>query len=77
MIKQTSPSFTQDYVWYKNFSIKKHHKDIFKSYNENKINLVDFETRFKNEHRDVCKKILDVCSIINRMNFGKKIKKET
>ena len=45
-------------MWYKNFDKKKYNSNILKSYERVKINFLDFETRFENSNKIVCKEIL-------------------
>ena len=47
LIENISPSFHKNYKWYKTLDFKTINRDYLKSYNNDKINFLDFETRFK------------------------------
>ena len=49
MIKSTSPAFEKKFTWDKNKNFDTHNLEIFEEYNKQKINLLDFETKFKKE----------------------------
>ena len=47
LIKSNSPRFEKSFTWYKNKKLSLHNLEIFEEYKKNKINLLDFETKFQ------------------------------
>ena len=72
LIKSFAPQFQTNNYWYKQMSKNKVNKDIFYSHQENKINLLNFETTFNEKtNLDVLIKLFN--NNISKLSFDKKI----
>jgi len=74
-IRSISPSFSTNYIWYKNMSQKNHNKNIKQSYLNQRINFIDFETQFeKNKYNNQIIYYINQFSFqISKVNFEKKL----
>ena len=72
LIKSFAPQFQTNNYWYKQMSKNKINKDIFYSHQENKINLLNFETTF-NEKTNLDTLIKLFNNNISKLSFDKKI----
>ena len=72
LIKSFAPQFQTNNYWYKQMSKNKVNKDIFYSHQENKINLLNFETTF-NEKTNLDSLIKLFNNNISKLSFDKKI----
>ncbi len=75
LIQNISPSFHKKYTWYKILDFKTINRDYLKSYNEDKINFLDFETKFKT-NLNIDSNLKKIYSEINKLDPQKKIIKK-
>ena len=73
IVKKISPSFYFDYGWYKRMTIKDYNKNIIKQYKENKINFLDFETRFNKNLKEINNNLKQFNEILNLFSYDKKL----
>jgi len=78
LIKSTSPAFEKKFTWYKNKNFDTHNLEIFEEYNKQKINLLDFETKFKKEFntKKLEQHITKLYKLISKIELEDKIKVE-
>tara|TARA_B110001452_G_scaffold259755_1_gene256494 strand:- start:274 stop:1071 length:798 start_codon:yes stop_codon:yes gene_type:complete len=78
LIKSTSPTFEKKFTWYKNKNFDTHNLEIFEEYNKQKINLLDFETKFKKEFntKKLKQHITKLYKLISKIELEDKIKVE-
>ena len=78
LIKSTSPAFEKKFTWYKNKNFDTHNLEIFEEYNKQKINLLDFETKFKKEFntKKLKQHITKLYKLISKIELEDKIKVE-
>ena len=78
LIKSTSPTFEKKITWYKNKNFDTHNLEIFEEYNKQKINLLDFETKFKKEFntKKLEQHITKLYKLISKIELEDKIKVE-
>jgi len=78
LIKSTSPIFEKKFTWYKNKNFDTHNLEIFEEYNKQKINLLDFETKFKKEFntKKLEQHITKLYKLISKIELEDKIKVE-
>ena len=76
LIKSTSPTFEKKFTWYKNKNLDTHNLEIFEEYNKQKINLLDFETKFKKEFntKKLEQHITKLYKLISKIELEDKIK---
>lgn len=75
IIQNTYPKFLRNYEWYKNQDLKKINKKYFDSYNDEKINFLDFETEFK-KNILIEKHIKIISNLIYAIKIDRKISKK-
>ena len=75
-IKSSSPTFEKKFIWYKNKNFNTHNLEIFEEYNEQKINLLDFETEFQSRFntKKLEQHIIKLYKLISKIELEKKIK---
>ena len=76
LIKSFVPQFQTNNYWYKQMNRNKINKDIFYSHQENKINLLNFETTF-NEKTNLDTLIKLFNNNISKLSFDNKINLKT
>ena len=78
LIKSTSPTFEKKFTWYKNKNFDTHNLEIFEEYNKQKINLLDFETKFKKEFntKKLEQHITKLYKLISKIELEDRIKVE-
>ena len=78
LIKSTSPTFEKKFTWYKNKNFDTHNLEIFEEYNKQKINLLDFETKFKKEFntKKLKQHITKLYKLISKIELEDRIKVE-
>ena len=75
LIKSNSPIFEKKFTWYKSKKLSLHNLEIFEEYKKNKINLLDFETKFQTTFntKKLEKNIIRLYSLISQIEANKKI----
>jgi hypothetical protein len=75
LIKSNSPIFQKKFTWYKNKKLSSHNLDIFEEYKKNKLNLLDFETKFKSnlDTKNLERHIKRLYGLISKIETDKKI----
>lgn len=76
LIQNASPSFHKNYTWYKILDFKTINKNYLKSYNNDKLNFLDFETRFKTNF-NIDSNLKKIYKEIYKLEPKKKINKKT
>ncbi len=75
IIQNISPSYFKNFKWYKNLDFKKINKTYLDFYQKEKLNFIDFETKFeKNINLD--KNIKNINNLIFNIKTDKKINKK-
>jgi hypothetical protein len=78
-IRSTSPSFSKNFIWYKNMTIKNNNDSIIKSYLNEIINFLDFEEHFftnvsnKKSRSKLYDLIIKFTYKISKISFNKKV----
>ena len=75
VIQNVSPSYFKNFYWYKNLDLKKTNKIYLDFYNKEKLNFLDFETKFE-KNIDIDKNIKNINYLISYIKTDKKIDKK-
>ena len=75
VIQNVSPSYFKNFYWYKNLDLKKTNKIYLDFYNKEKLNFLDFETKFE-KNTDIDKNIKNINYLISYIKTDKKIDKK-
>jgi ubiquinone/menaquinone biosynthesis C-methylase UbiE len=77
LIKNSSPNYNTNFIWYKNFNVKNYNDNYFKNYLKNRINLIHMKEKFNSELEGQIKikkkfnnKIYNIIIKINRLING-------
>ena len=75
IIQNVSPSFFKNFNWYKNFDLKNINNMYLDFYKKEKLNFLDFETKFENDiNIDI--NIRNISNLIFNLKTGEKINKK-
>lgn len=75
IIQNVSPSFFKNFNWYKNFDLKNINNMYLDFYKKEKLNFLDFETKFENDiNIDI--NIRNISNLIFDLKTGEKINKK-
>ena len=74
LIKSFSPRFSKDFVWYKNMTFKNHNQLIINNFIDERINFLDFETRFTKNSKNLSSYIIKFTRKISKINSDKNLK---
>ncbi len=72
LIQNTSPQFSKNFIWYKNFKMDKNNRLYLKNYFCERKNFLDFETSFEHDF-NIEQNLNSLYDYIYRLNLDKKL----